>query len=113
MTEASDTDSVETVTMTSSKVGGGAQNIPISITALSQGQLTVTRIAGGPDLIKQVPNMTFTKTNFSAYGIQLRGIGARAMIRLSPLRLTTYRSSAMPRFRFTLRVRQRETIGRA
>ncbi len=57
---------VETVTVTSSKLGGAdVQSIPIAITALSQEQLTATQTAGGPDLIKQVPNMTFTKTNFS------------------------------------------------
>ena len=61
--------SLETVTVTSSKIGGDVQNIPISITALSQEQLTSTQTAGGPDLIKQVPNMTFTKTNFSGYSI--------------------------------------------
>jgi iron complex outermembrane recepter protein len=70
---------LETVTVTSSKVGGDVQNIPISITALSQEQLTATQTAGGPDLIKQVPNMTFTKTNFSGYSIQLRGIGTQAI----------------------------------
>src|SRR6185437_950382 len=52
---------LETVTVTSSKLGGAdVQSIPISITALSQEQLTATQTAGGPDLIKQVPNMTFT-----------------------------------------------------
>jgi iron complex outermembrane receptor protein len=71
--------SLETVTVTSSKIGGDVQNIPISITALNQEQLTATQTAGGPDLIKQVPNMTFTKTNFSGYSIQLRGIGTQAI----------------------------------
>jgi outer membrane receptor protein involved in Fe transport len=70
---------LETVTVTSSKIGGDVQNIPISITALSQEQLTATQTAGGPDLIKQVPNMTFTKTNFSGYSIQIRGIGTQAI----------------------------------
>jgi len=71
---------VETVTVTSSKLGGAdVQSIPISITALSQEQLTATQTAGGPDLIKQVPNMSFTKTNFSGYSIQLRGIGTQAI----------------------------------
>ena len=71
---------LETVTVTSSKLGGAdIQNIPISITALSQEQLTATQTAGGPDLVKQVPNMTFTKTNFSGYSIQLRGIGTQAI----------------------------------
>jgi len=71
---------VETVTVTSSKLGGAdVQSIPIAITALSQEQLTATQTAGGPDLIKSVPNMTFTKTNFSGYSIQIRGIGTQAI----------------------------------
>ena len=71
---------VETVTVTSSKLGGAdVQSIPIAITALSQEQLTATQTAGGPDLIKQVPNMTFTKTNFAGYSIQIRGIGTQAI----------------------------------
>ncbi|HYM35774.1 MAG TPA: TonB-dependent receptor plug domain-containing protein, partial [Steroidobacteraceae bacterium] len=70
---------LETVTVTSSKIGGDVQNIPISITALSQEQLTQTQTAGGPDLVKQVPNLTFSKTNFSGYNIQIRGIGTQAI----------------------------------
>ena len=53
--------------------------MPISITALSQQQLTDRQIAGGPDLLKSVPNMDFTKTNFSGYNIELRGIGTQAI----------------------------------
>ncbi len=71
---------LETVTVTSSKLGGAdVQSIPIAITALSQEQLTATQTAGGPDLIKQVPNMTFTKTNFTGYNIEIRGIGTQAI----------------------------------
>ena len=68
--------SVETVTVTSSKLGGAdVQSVPIAITAMSQEQLTATQTAGGPDLVKNVPNLTFTKTNFTGYNIQIRGIG--------------------------------------
>jgi iron complex outermembrane receptor protein len=70
---------LETVTVTSSKIGGDVQNIPISITALSQEQLTATQTTGGPDLVKQVPNLTFSKTNFTGYNIQIRGIGTQAI----------------------------------
>ncbi len=71
---------IETVTVTSSKLGGAdVQSIPISITALSQEQLTATQTAGGPDLVKQVPNLTFTKTNFTGYSINIRGIGIRGI----------------------------------
>ncbi len=55
------------------------QSIPIAITALSQEQLTATQTAGGPDLVKQVPNLTFSKTNFTGYSIQIRGIGTQAI----------------------------------
>jgi iron complex outermembrane recepter protein len=70
---------VESVVVTSSKVKGDIQTVPIAITALSQEQLTSRQIAGGPDLVKEVPNLTFTKTNFTGYSIQIRGIGTQAI----------------------------------
>jgi len=71
--------SVETVVVTSSKIKGDIQTVPIAITALSQEQLTSRQIAGGPDLVKEVPNLTFSKTNFSGYTITIRGIGTQAI----------------------------------
>jgi len=71
--------SVETIVVTSSKIKGDIQTVPIAITALSQEQLTSRQIAGGPDLVKEVPNLTFTKTNFTGYSIQIRGIGTQAI----------------------------------
>ncbi len=70
---------VETVVVTSSKIKGDIQTVPIAITALSQEQLTSRQIAGGPDLVKEVPNLTFSKTNFTGYNIQIRGIGTQAV----------------------------------
>ncbi|HUJ02486.1 MAG TPA: TonB-dependent receptor, partial [Rhizomicrobium sp.] len=70
---------VETVVVTSSKIKGDIETVPIAITALSQEQLTSRQIAGGPDLVKEVPNLTFTKTNFTGYSIQIRGIGTQAI----------------------------------
>ena len=70
---------IESVVVTSSKIKGDIQTVPIAITALSQEQLTSRQIAGGPDLVKEVPNLTFTKTNFSGYSIQIRGIGTQAI----------------------------------
>ena len=71
--------SVETVVVTSSKIKGDIQTIPIAITALSQEQLTERQIAGGPDLVKEVPNLTFSKTNFTGYNLEIRGIGTQAI----------------------------------
>ena len=71
--------SVETVVVTSSKIKGDIQTVPIAITALSQEQLTSRQIAGGPDLVKEVPNLTFSKTNFTGYNLEIRGIGTQAI----------------------------------
>jgi iron complex outermembrane recepter protein len=70
---------IESVVVTSSKIRGDIQTVPIAITALSQEQLTSRQIAGGPDLVKEVPNLTFSKTNFTGYNIQIRGIGTQAI----------------------------------
>ncbi|HEV2562953.1 MAG TPA: TonB-dependent receptor [Rhizomicrobium sp.] len=70
---------IESVVVTSSKIKGDIQTVPIAITALSQEQLTSRQIAGGPDLVKEVPNLTFSKTNFSGYNIEIRGIGTQAI----------------------------------
>ena len=70
---------IESVVVTSSKIKGDIQTVPIAITALSQEQLTSRQIAGGPDLVKEVPNLTFSKTNFTGYNIEIRGIGTQAI----------------------------------
>jgi iron complex outermembrane receptor protein len=70
---------IETVVVTAQHKSENIQQVPIAITALSQQQLTERQIAGGPDLLKSVPNMDFTKTNFSGYNIELRGIGTQAI----------------------------------
>src|ERR1044072_6895713 len=80
LAQATPRPSVETVTVSSSKLGGAdVQSVPIAIPAMSQEQLTATQTAGGPDLVKQVPNLTFSKTNFTGYNIQIRGIGTQAI----------------------------------
>ncbi|HEX6859961.1 MAG TPA: TonB-dependent receptor [Caulobacteraceae bacterium] len=70
---------VEALIVTAQKREEDIQDVPIAISAFTQEDLTRSQVAGGPDLITQVPNMTFTKTNFSSYSIQLRGIGTQAI----------------------------------
>jgi outer membrane receptor protein involved in Fe transport len=70
---------VEALIVTAQKREEDIQDVPIAISAFTQEDLERSQIAGGPDLITQVPNMTFTKTNFSSYSIQLRGIGTQAI----------------------------------
>lgn len=70
---------VEEIIVTGQKREERLQDVPIAISAFTMEDLTKSQIAGGPDLITQVPNMTFTKTNFSGYSIQIRGIGTQAI----------------------------------
>jgi iron complex outermembrane receptor protein len=70
---------IETVVVTAQHKSENIQQVPIAVTALSQQQLTERQIAGGPDLVKEVPNLTFSKTNFSGYNIEIRGIGTQAI----------------------------------
>ena len=70
---------VEALIVTAQKREENIQDVPIAISAFSQEDLTNRQVAGGPDLITQIPNMSFTKTNFTSYSIQIRGIGTQAI----------------------------------
>src|SRR5690348_3706124 len=70
---------LETVVVTAQKRSENIQNVPIAISAFTQKELKTEQVAGGPDLIKEVPNLTFSKTNFTGYNLQIRGIGTQAI----------------------------------
>ena len=65
--------------VTAQKKSENIQVVPIAISAFTQQDLTTRQIAGGPDLVNEVPNFTFSKTNFTGYNIQIRGIGTQAI----------------------------------
>ncbi|PAL23696.1 hypothetical protein CD928_05360 [Sphingopyxis sp. GW247-27LB] len=69
----------EEIIVTAQKRVESAQNVPIAITALSQKNLEEQKIEGGPDIMRAVPNLTFSKSNFSSYNISIRGIGTKAI----------------------------------
>ncbi|HEX5776249.1 MAG TPA: TonB-dependent receptor [Caulobacteraceae bacterium] len=70
---------VEALIVTAQKREEDIQDVPIAISAFTQESLERSQIAGGPDLMTQIPNFTFTKTNFTSYSIQIRGIGTQAI----------------------------------
>jgi len=77
--DGADQGTVQALIVTAQKREEDIQDVPIAISAFTQESLERSQIAGGPDLMTQVPNMTFTKTNFSSYSIQIRGIGTQAI----------------------------------
>jgi outer membrane receptor protein involved in Fe transport len=54
-------------------------DVPIAITALSSDALDDRKIEGGSELLRAIPNVSFSKSNFSMYNFSIRGIGTKAI----------------------------------
>ncbi len=54
-------------------------DVPIAMTALSADALDDRKIEGGSELLRAIPNVNFSKSNFSMYNISIRGIGTKAI----------------------------------
>ena len=67
------------IVVTAQKRAESEQKVPIAITALSQKNLEEQKIEGGPDIMRAVPNLTFSKSNFTSYNVSIRGIGTKAI----------------------------------
>jgi len=67
---------LSTVTVTTQKTEESIQDVPIAVSAFDEEALDNLQLAGGPDLVKSIPNVAFTKGNFAGYNFKIRGIGA-------------------------------------
>ncbi len=70
---------IEEIIVTGQKKAERIQDVPIAISAFSMDDLDNQKIEGGFDLLRGVPNVTFSKTNFSGYNFQIRGVGTQAV----------------------------------
>jgi len=70
---------VEALIVTAQKREENIQDVPIAISAFSAKALEEQKIEGGFDLLKAIPNVTFSKNNFSGYNFSIRGIGTKAI----------------------------------
>ncbi len=77
--EVSRQGNIEEIIVTGQKKAERLQDVPIAISAFSMDDLDNQKIEGGFDLLKGVPNVTFSKTNFSGYNFSIRGIGTQAV----------------------------------
>ena len=66
---------VEALIVTAQKREEAIQDVPIAISAFTQKDLEEQKIEGGYDLLKAIPNVIFSKSNFSSYNFSIRGIG--------------------------------------
>ena len=74
-----DSGDVSELIVTAQKREQAIQDVPIAISAFTQKSLDEQKIEGGFDLLKGVPNVAFSKTNFSGYNFSIRGIGTQAI----------------------------------
>ena len=51
------------------------QDTPIAVSAFSGDTLKNEKLEGGNDLLLQIPNSNFTRTNFGSFNFKLRGVG--------------------------------------
>jgi iron complex outermembrane receptor protein len=70
---------VEALIVTAQKREENIQDVPIAISAFSQEALDEQKIEGGFDLLKGIPNVTFSKNNYSGYNFSIRGVGTKAV----------------------------------
>ncbi|HEX6860793.1 MAG TPA: TonB-dependent receptor [Caulobacteraceae bacterium] len=70
---------VEALIVTAQKREEDIQDVPIAISAFTQEALDAQKIEGGFDLLKAIPNVTFSKNNFTSYNFSIRGIGTKAI----------------------------------
>jgi iron complex outermembrane receptor protein len=70
---------VDEIIVTAQKKEERIQDVPIAISAFSGKSLDEQKIEGGFDLLKAIPNVTFSKNNFTGYNFSIRGIGTKAV----------------------------------
>ncbi len=67
----------EEVLVTAQRKSEALQKVPIAASAFSQDQLQKQKIDGGPNLVLAVPNVNFSKGNFTGSNFSIRGIGSK------------------------------------
>ena len=70
---------VAALVVTAQKREENIQDVPIAISAFTEKTLQEQKIEGGFDLLKAIPNVTFSKNNFTSYNFSIRGIGTKAV----------------------------------
>ncbi|MGE5566346.1 MAG: secretin and TonB N-terminal domain-containing protein, partial [Parcubacteria group bacterium] len=70
---------VAALVVTAQKREENIQDVPIAISAFTEKSLQEQKIEGGFDLLKAIPNVTFSKNNFTSYNFSIRGVGTKAI----------------------------------
>lgn len=91
---------VDEIIVTAQKREQSIQDVPIAVSAFSAERLEAMQIEGGSELMRAIPNVSFSKSNFSMYNFSIRGIGTKALSAASdPAVAVAFNNSTMIRNR--------------
>ncbi|WP_299944155.1 TonB-dependent receptor [uncultured Microbulbifer sp.] len=77
--EEADSKAIEEITVTAQKIEESIQDVPIAVSAISGDTMGDLKIERGDELVRAVPNVNFSKANFSTYNFSIRGVGTKAI----------------------------------
>ncbi|MGV2495071.1 TonB-dependent receptor [Pelagerythrobacter aerophilus] len=88
------------IIVTAQKREESIQEVPIAVTAISGEGLDDYKIETGAELLRAVPNVNFSKSNFSMYNFSIRGVGTKAISAASdPAVAVSFNNTALARNR--------------
>jgi iron complex outermembrane recepter protein len=70
---------LDTIIVTAQRQSQSVQDVPIAVSAFGAEQLQKSGIEGAADIQFALPNVTFTKSNFTSQSFQIRGVGSNAV----------------------------------
>ena len=70
---------LEEIVVTARRMQERIIDVPVAVSAFSAEQLDERKIEGGSELLRVVPNVNFSKDNFTGYNFSIRGIGAKVL----------------------------------
>lgn len=77
--EAEPLATLDDVVVTARRMEERIIDVPVAVSAFSAQQLDDRKIEGGSELLRVVPNVSFSKDNFTSYNFSIRGIGSKVL----------------------------------
>lgn len=70
---------VQDIIVTARRMQERIIDVPVAVSAFTAEQLDDRKIEGGSELLRVVPNVSFSKDNFTSYNFSIRGIGSKVL----------------------------------
>jgi len=77
--DADETTNLSEIIVTAQRRQEKIIDVPAAVSVFSGQQLSDKKIEGGPELLRGIPNVTFSKDNFSGYNFEIRGVGTKTV----------------------------------